>query len=82
MSECKKEQLLKSQLSLLLLFFFFSLNERVPSANETLKNLYIDRSFSISTKENIAMSLDEERRVLPPRRLPPIPEDKLHRVNH
>jgi len=82
MSECKKEQLLKSQLSLFLLFFFFSLNERVPSANETLKNLYIDRSFSISTKENIAMSLDEERRVLPPRRLPPIPEDKLHRVNH
>jgi hypothetical protein len=35
----------------------------------------------MSSKENVATILDEERRSIPPRRLPPIPEDKLHRVS-
>jgi len=35
----------------------------------------------MSAKENVAAVLDEERRPIPPRRLPPIPEDKLHRVS-
>jgi hypothetical protein len=35
----------------------------------------------MSAKENVTTSFDDERRAIPPRRLPPIPEDKLHRVN-
>jgi len=35
----------------------------------------------MSSKENVATIFDEEPRTIPPRRLPPIPEDKLHRVS-
>jgi hypothetical protein len=33
-------------------------------------------------KENVKTTIDDEQRSIPPpRRLPPIPEDKLHRVS-
>jgi hypothetical protein len=35
----------------------------------------------MSAKENVAATFDEERRSIPSKRLPPIPEDKLHRVS-
>ena len=41
----------------------------------------MDRTSNPSAKENVASTLDDERRPVPPRRLPPIPADKLHRVN-
>jgi hypothetical protein len=67
------------------LFFFFLifffLSERLPSGNDVVNNLHIDRNLIMSAKENVAAVLDDERRSIPPRRLPPIPEDKLHRVS-
>ena len=44
--------------------------------------MHVERNLAISTKENVAYTLDEELRTIPPRRLPPIPEDKLHRVSY
>jgi hypothetical protein len=35
----------------------------------------------MSVNENVLVTLDEERPAIPPRRLQPIPEDKLHRVS-
>lgn len=60
--------------------FFFS--ERPLSNGEGIHSTNTDRSLVVSGKENVAMSLDEDLHSTPPRRLPPIPEDKIHRVNH
>ncbi|CAF4300622.1 unnamed protein product, partial [Rotaria sp. Silwood2] len=56
-------------------------SERLPNGNDALNNSQIDRNSIMSAKENVAASFDDERRSIPPRRLPPIPEDKLHRRN-
>ena len=66
------------RINVLFPFSFFS--ESLSYENETFKKMYLNRDLVTSVKENIALSLEDERPVVPPRRLPPIPEDKLHRV--
>jgi hypothetical protein len=57
------------------------LSEPLSNGSDVVNNLHIDRTFALSTKENVAASFDDELQSLPSRRLPPIPEDKLHRVS-
>lgn len=58
-------------------------SESLPYDNDLFNKMYLKRDLITSAKENIALSLEDERpsvTTIPPRRLPPIPEDKLHRV--
>jgi hypothetical protein len=57
------------------------LSETLSNGSDVGNNLHIDRNFALSTKENVAASFDDELQSLPSRHLPPIPEDKLHRVS-
>ena len=45
-----------------------------------LHNGHSNRKWVTSAKENVVVSLDDELPTSPPRRAPPVPEDKLHRV--
>ncbi|CAF4171169.1 unnamed protein product, partial [Rotaria magnacalcarata] len=56
-------------------------SEHPSNRTDTNSNLQCDQNSVISAKENVAILVDDERRAKPPRRLQPIPEDKLHRRN-
>lgn len=72
------------KIDLILMYFLFEKfdsSERPVSGNDIFNTLQFDPSLIMSAKENVVATIEEELRPIPPRRLPPIPEDKLHRVN-
>lgn len=68
-------------------FRFHFPSQSLPYDNDLFNKMYLKQDLITSAKENIALSLEDERTSaktlppIPPRRLPPIPEDKLHRVS-
>ncbi|CAF1335116.1 unnamed protein product [Adineta ricciae] len=54
---------------------FLNNAEQLPNGSDDLDK------YTMSSKDNIGTSFDDESQSLPSRRLPPIPADKLHRRN-
>lgn len=59
----------------------FRLNDEIEIDDDPPSNPQSDQILVTSSKDDVVVPMDDKRPVKLPRRLPPIPEDKLHRVS-